>query len=98
MCVAINMADPVVPASEYYNLKDLNKVCIDSSTSITMLVIKMCSIPRHLDQFSAEFYSLGFSIMGLSKTSLTSSTSQLYKIPSYDMFTQIRSQKGRRVE
>ena len=84
----------IVPPCEYYDLHDMNKVRISSSTSINMLSFNISSILRHLEQFLAEINSLTFGNMGFCKTHLTSSAAPLYKIPIYDMFARSRSANG----
>ena len=75
-------------------MNDLGSLNIGYANSLRILSLNIRSIPKHSEHFLTNFHFSSFDSVGFSETRLTNYTAPVYKIQSYDMFSQRRSASG----
>ena len=62
--------------------------------SISLLSINISSVPKHVDEFVADFHDYSLDVIGMCETRLNVALEPLYTLPSYNTFFNSRNTKG----
>jgi exonuclease III len=81
-------------ACDYYDLSDVKKIDSKCDGEFLLLSLNICSISKHLEEFTMDFGMIGFDIVAFCETRLSNEISQLFSLPNYDMFSNHRNTRG----